>query len=75
MQVRLVKMWNLFPVGYTFAGMADGMANVLIGRGIAEEVKANASQSSDTSDGSSIVPDNAGPVQKALRNRKRRYDA
>ena len=38
MVIKLVRGWRCFRAGHVFDGMGDGMANVLIDRGLAVEV-------------------------------------
>jgi len=40
MQVRLLKHWNGYRPGTILAKAGDGMANVLVKRGLAEPVEA-----------------------------------
>lgn len=70
MQIRLLTMWRLFPVGHVFGGMPDGMANVLIKRGIAEVIS-NADQSDNIDDRANVLPSDASASQKAMRSRRR----
>jgi len=69
MQVQLLKPWNGFRVGMLFPIMADGVANVLIRRGIAKHVDGN-DKSTDSDKRAGAGTSDAVASEKATRNRK-----
>jgi hypothetical protein len=63
MRVELLKIWQGFPVGYRLENLQDGVALILIERGIASAIDPGASDRADSG------PDHTKRSEKAARNR------
>ena len=63
MQVELLKIWQGFPVGHRLEDLQDGVALILIERGIASAIDTG------TSDGADSGPDHTKRSEKTARNR------
>lgn len=73
MQLILLKQWMRFKVGHIFPKMQDGVANVLIRRGIGKQHDNQNSQSSDVSNGTGQRASNADAGEKAVGNPSKRH--
>ena len=65
MRVKLLKIWQGFPVGHRLEDLQDGVALLLIERGIASAIDPGASDRAD------IGPDHTKRSEKAARNRNK----
>lgn len=75
MQIRILKFWNWHREGTVLESVPDGMANVLIRRGIAEQVReADAHQPDNTDNSTNAASCDAGAGKEAVRNSPVRHD-
>jgi hypothetical protein len=65
MRVELLKIWQGFPVGHRLEDLQDGVALLLIERGIASAIDTG------VSDGADSGPDHAKRSEKTARNRNK----
>jgi len=63
MRVELLKIWQGFPVGHRLEDLQDGVALILIERGIASAIDTGVSDRADSG------PDHIKRSEKAARNR------
>lgn len=65
MRVELLKIWQGFPVGHKLENLQDGVALILIERGVASAIDTGAS------DGTNSGPDHPKRSEKTTRNRNK----
>ena len=68
MQVQLIRSWRAWRVGHVFTSMPDGMANVLIRRGIGADVATIECPKAEDNSRAGARTGNTNRSKKAVRN-------